>query len=99
MQKNKQGQKIKASQFDNWIGYLIKQKREEIQRFINNSFTQKYVCEKIGITLQQYQKYESGKNKVSISMLFKIFDVLEMNEEEKAEFWVKVDKKRNELNK
>ena len=99
MQKNKKGQKIKASQFDNLIGLLIKQKREERQLFTNNSFMQKDFAEKIGLSLQQYQKYEHGKSKVPLSMLFKIFDVLEMNEEEKAEFWVKVDKKRNELNK
>ena len=99
MQKNKKGQKIKASQFDNLIGLLIKQKREERQLFTNNSFMQKYFAEKIGLSLQQYQKYENGRSKVPLSMLFKIFDVLEMNEEEKAEFWVKVDKKRNELNK
>lgn len=97
MQKNTKGQKIKASQLDKWIGHLIKQKREEKQRFTDNSFTQKYVAEKIGLTSQQYQKYEFGINRVPNTILYEIFDVLKMNNEERITFWKKVGEKHEEL--
>lgn len=99
MKKNGRGQKIKAGELDNWIGHLFKQEREEKQRFTNGAFNQDDVAKKIGSTLQQYQKYENGKNKVSISMLYKIFDALEMTEKEITEFWGKVGGKYKELNK
>lgn len=97
MQKNTKGQKIKVSQLDNWIGHLIKQKREEKQRFTDNSLRQKYVAEKIGLTSQQYQKYESGINRAPNTILYEIFDVLGMNNEERITFWKEVGEKHNEL--
>lgn len=99
MQKNGRGQKIKAGELDNYIGYFFKQIREKRQRFTNGHFKQDYVAKKIGSTLQQYQKYENGKNKVSISMLYKIFDALEMTEKEITEFWGEVGEKHNQINK
>lgn len=97
MQKNTKGQKIKASQLDKEIGYLIKETRKKIQHFTDNSFTQKYVAEKIGLTPQQYQKYEFGINRVPNTILYEIFDVLKMNNEERITFWKKVGEKHNEL--
>lgn len=99
MNKNKRGQKIKAGELDNWIGHLFKQEREEKQRFTNGNFNQDDVAKKIGVTLQQYQKYEKGTNKVSFQMLLTILRALEMNVEEQQAFMAKVIKKSNKLNK
>lgn len=39
---------------------------------IHSDFSQQRLAEKIGITYQQLQKYESGRNRVSASMLYEI---------------------------
>ena len=93
MQKNKRGQKLKAGGLDKEISYLLADKRKRA------NLNQNEVAEKIGLTLQQYQKYETAINKTPISTLFKIFDILGMSEKEKAVFWEKVGEKHNELNK
>lgn len=40
--------------------------------------TQKELAEKIGVTFQQIQKYESGQNRVSISTLLNICNALQV---------------------
>lgn len=93
MQKNGKGQKLKAGKLDKEIGFLLLDRRKRA------NLKQDAVANQIGVTLQQYQNYERGTNKVSFQMLFTIFRALEMNEEEQVAFIVKVINKYNELNK
>ena len=51
----------------------IKQKRKELK------LTQKDVAAMLGVTFQQFQKYESGKSKISIDMLLKISNILNVD--------------------
>ena len=62
----KRGQKIAASSIDRMIGMRIRiarnmagKKQDELARYL-------------GLTLQQTQKYENGKNKISVNILVKI---------------------------
>jgi transcriptional regulator with XRE-family HTH domain len=57
------------SEFDISVGRRI--------RFYRNalSLSQKDLAGRLGISYQQYQKYESGRNKVSISRLIEICEV------------------------
>ncbi len=62
----KRGQKIPASEIDRLIGIRIRvarnmsgKKQEDLANFL-------------GLTLQQTQKYENGKNKISVNILTKI---------------------------
>lgn len=62
----KRGQKIAASEIDKLIGMRIRiarnmagKKQDELARYL-------------GLTLQQTQKYENGKNKISVSILAKV---------------------------
>lgn len=52
------------------IGQKIKARRQEMH------LTQKDLAKSLNCTFQQIQKYESGQNKISISKLFDICDVL-----------------------
>jgi len=44
-----------------------------------NGVSQQSLAEAVGITFQQIQKYESGANRVSASMLVKIADALNLH--------------------
>jgi transcriptional regulator with XRE-family HTH domain len=59
-----------AHPMDVFIGRKIKEHR------VRNDKSQKLLGEEIGLTFQQIQKYESGKNRVSASMLYEISKVL-----------------------
>jgi transcriptional regulator with XRE-family HTH domain len=56
----------KATDADRKIGVLIRRHREA------TGWTQEALAEEIGVTYQQLQKYESAKNRVSASRLYKI---------------------------
>jgi len=43
--------------------------------------TQKKMAEKLGVTFQQLQKYEKGKNNISVNRLFQVADVLNIGVE------------------
>lgn len=51
---------------DNYIVKKIAQGRKE------TGHTQRTVAEAIGVTYQQYQKYETGRNRVTAARLFLI---------------------------
>jgi transcriptional regulator with XRE-family HTH domain len=58
--------KTKADKVDEAIGRLIREKR------VKKGLSQQRLGDKIGVTFQQVQKYESGKNRVAASMLLRI---------------------------
>lgn len=82
-QKNKA--KAKADDFDLLIGQTLKKIR------IIRGFSQQELAEKSLVTFQQIQKYENGKNRVSVSRLHKILNKLEI---EPAEFFDIIDEKK-----
>ncbi len=53
-------------QVDAVVGYNIKKRRVQL------NLSQSKLAENVGLTFQQIQKYESGKNRVSASMLYEI---------------------------
>lgn len=64
---------IKYKALDNTnviVGNKIRARRQELH------LTQKELANALHCTFQQVQKYESGQNKVSISRLFAICDIL-----------------------
>jgi transcriptional regulator with XRE-family HTH domain len=63
---NKMKTKTKADKVDEAIGRLIREKR------VKKGLSQQRLGDKIGVTFQQVQKYESGKNRVAASMLLRI---------------------------
>ena len=58
---------------DKEIGSLIKLRRKE------KSMTQQDLADKLGITYQQIQKYETGVNRLRASLLRDISNVLDVN--------------------
>ncbi len=62
----KRGQKIPAGEIDKLIGMRIRIARN----MAGNK--QEDLANYLGLTLQQIQKYENGKNKVSVSVLIKV---------------------------
>ena len=60
-----------AHPMDVFVGRKIKEYR------VRNDKSQKDLGKEIGLTFQQLQKYESGKNRVSASMLYEISKVLQ----------------------
>lgn len=58
---------------DPFIGDKVKQKRREL------GISQGKLGEKLGITFQQVQKYENGKNRISASTLFQISKIFGVN--------------------
>ncbi len=64
--KRTRGQKIKPSEFDKQIGLKIKIIR------ITQGKKQGDLASHLGISLQQVQKYESGKSKIAVSILVNI---------------------------
>jgi transcriptional regulator with XRE-family HTH domain len=91
MQKRKRGQKIFAGELDKFIGNQLMAKRKLL------NLHQEHIAEEIGVSLQQYQKYESGKDMLKISTLLKIFRALEMTQNQKADFLKLVDKQEQEI--
>jgi len=75
MTKNTVEQKIKTKNSpddrDRIIGMRLKAYREI------KGFSQVELGESIGVTFQQIQKYESGKNKVSVSRLIDVCGILD----------------------
>ncbi len=55
---------------DSFIGQKVKQRRSSL------SMSQVKLGEKLGVSFQQVQKYESGKNRISASTLFQISKIL-----------------------
>lgn len=60
------GQKIKAGEYEKKYG------QELIIMRIRKNFNQKDIADYLNVTLQQYQKYENGINKVSVATENKI---------------------------
>jgi transcriptional regulator with XRE-family HTH domain len=55
------------------IGKKLRNKRKELK------MTQKDLAASVGVTFQQLQKYESGQSKISIIMLVKLCDALNVS--------------------
>ncbi|MFT4967257.1 MAG: transcriptional regulator with XRE-family HTH domain [Candidatus Deianiraeaceae bacterium] len=62
----KRGQKIAPSKIDQLIGMRIRIARNM------SSKNQETLAQRLGVTLQQIQKYENGKNKISVNTLTQI---------------------------
>ena len=91
MEKRKNGQKFVAGEIDKFIGNQLMAKRKLLK------LHQEHIAKEIGVSLQQYQQYETGKIKIFIGMLFKIFTALTMTQNEKADFWKLVGKQEQEI--
>jgi len=63
---------LSPNNLDKHIGFRLK-----MRRFMVN-MTQEQLAEKIGITCQQVQKYEKGKNRISASSLYAIATILDV---------------------
>ncbi len=75
--------KKRAKPIDSEIGMLIKRRRKSL------GLSQNDVAEKIGISFQQLQKYETGFNRISASTLIDLSSVLSCDIEY---FFKKADK-------
>jgi transcriptional regulator with XRE-family HTH domain len=62
-----------SSSVDEYIGARIRERRLEL------NMTQTELGEKLGVTFQQVQKYEKGRNRVSAARLFEICELLEVS--------------------
>jgi transcriptional regulator with XRE-family HTH domain len=62
-----------SSAVDQYIGARIRGGRRAI------NMTQANLGEKLGVTFQQIQKYEKGRNRVSAARLFVICEALELS--------------------
>lgn len=62
----KRGQKISPSEIDKLVGMRIRIARNM------SGMKQEDIANYLGLTLQQTQKYENGKNKISVNILLKI---------------------------
>jgi transcriptional regulator with XRE-family HTH domain len=58
---------------DQYIGARMREGRRAI------NMTQANLGEKLGVTFQQIQKYEKGRNRVSAARLFEICEALEVS--------------------
>lgn len=63
---------VESESIDTAVGQRIATKR------IGRNWTQRDLAEKVGVAYQQIQKYESGKNQISVSRLWKIAEVLDV---------------------
>src|SRR5687768_14523010 len=61
--RNTMKTKAKAGQIDVVVGQNLRVIR------LQNSLTQEQLADAVGVTFQQIQKYENGKNRISASML------------------------------
>ena len=57
---------------DSYVGKKLKEKRKKL------GLTQTELSKQVGISFQQIQKYETGQNRISASMLFKMSNILEV---------------------
>jgi transcriptional regulator with XRE-family HTH domain len=57
---------------DAWVGARIQLRRREL------GLSQAALGEKLGVSFQQVQKYESGKNRVSAGVLYEISKALDV---------------------
>ena len=83
MQKRKRGQKVSTTNIDKEIGLFIKHKRERKKSLTNGAWHQEDVAKLLGVTVQQYQKYEKGTNKISLSTFIKLVNLLEFTDKDK----------------
>lgn len=81
--KRGRGQNPSANMFDKKLGHMIRQKRDYMQTFTNDTWRQEDVAKLLDVTLQQYQKYERGINKISANNLVKLANILELTQAEK----------------
>lgn len=68
--RNKAYQVKKYHELDRLIGNNLKSIR------ILENYTQTKLANELGISFQQIQKYETGKNRVSVSVLYKLSKIL-----------------------
>jgi len=68
--------KRQLREIDVHVGSLVRVARE------NSGMSQQKLANKIGLTFQQLQKYESGSNRISMSRMCQIAGILE-----KPVFW------------
>ena len=93
MEKKGRGKKTTAGELDRQAGLLLAYNRN------GASLRQADVANAIGVTLQQYQKYENGKDMLKLGTLFKIFDSLGMNDSDQDAFLKIIREKNKEINK
>lgn len=74
MQKRRKT-KGEGNEFTKKIDKFVSNKLLEIR--LNKGMTRTQLCEKIDVTNQQVQKYESGKNRITIGRLVLIANTLE----------------------
>ncbi len=65
--------RIKIAGVDHDVGFRIRRLREEF------GLSQGELAERIGVSFQQVQKYETGKNKVSLNRLCQIATIFNTN--------------------
>ena len=73
MKKIKQKTPRSVSTVDRYIGARMRQRRQALE------LSQAKLGQKLGISFQQVQKYESGRNRVSAARLFDICEALEFS--------------------
>ena len=61
-----------SSAVDQYIGARMREGRRKL------NMTQEGLGEKLGVTFQQIQKYEKGRNRVSAARLFVICEILDV---------------------
>ena len=61
------------SNIDKHIGYKLKLRR------VDFGMSQEALDEKVGLSFQQIQKYEKGANRISVSRLFELTRILEVD--------------------
>ncbi|MCD8562933.1 MAG: helix-turn-helix domain-containing protein [Alphaproteobacteria bacterium] len=66
----------RSTNIDQEIGQQIKKRRQKA------GMSQSLLAQAIGVTFQQVQKYESGKNRISVSMMIEIAKVLQCSVQE-----------------
>ena len=72
MQRNKKV-KTKPDQIDIFVGKKLKAYR------LLNSLSQEKIAHAVGLTFQQIQKYESGKNRMTASRMYSLAKILNIN--------------------
>ena len=62
-----------VSELDKIIGDKLKEVR------LQNGFSREQLSSKLGVTHQQIQKYEEGKNRIAASRLYQIANIFDMD--------------------
>jgi transcriptional regulator with XRE-family HTH domain len=73
MKKAKKIRPRAATAIDEYIGTQIRDRRTAL------NLSQTALAEKLGVSFQQLQKYETGVNRVSAARLFAICEVLQVS--------------------